>query len=314
MILDKAGKSVLIVTHECPDPDAIACAIAVKRFLQKGRDVSICVRNNLNDQTRALLDLCGEQVAPGPPAKVDTLIVIDTSSATTIAPFLGLAEHRLLIDHHETKQDYLALFNEHAVDERVVSCSEIVYGLLKGRVDRKTALCLAAGIVTDSANFVAARADTFATLGALLKKHKIDYGEVLALVSTPMEVSERIARLKGGQRARMERVGDVVIAVTEVSSFEGSVANSLLGLGADVSFVGMTGKAETRVAGRCKRWLVDKGLNLGRDVMPELAKILGGDGGGHPGAAGATGTKPEHLGRALERAVALAKDSLTRML
>ncbi len=69
-----------------------------------------------------------------------------------------------------------------------------------------------------------------------------------------------------------------------------------------------------RVAGRCKRWLADRGLNLGRDVMPHLGSIVGGDGGGHPGAAGATGTKPEHLDKALEKAVSLVKESLTRML
>jgi nanoRNase/pAp phosphatase (c-di-AMP/oligoRNAs hydrolase) len=271
------------------------------------------VHNNLNEQSRAMLKLCGEEVVPEFKDKVDTLVVLDTGSRLTVEPFLRLAEQRILIDHHEPNKDYLSLFTEHHVDEKTVSCSEIVYDLLEAagfRMDRKVAVCLAAGVVTDSANYVAARPATFINLGNILQKHRIDYNEVLNLVSLPMDVSERIARLKGGQRARIERHGGAIIAVTNVSSFEGSVANSLLNAGADVSFVGMSGKGEVRIAGRCKRWLSEKGLNLGRDIMPEAAKIIAGDGGGHAGAAGATGRDPDKLDAALEKCVSLVKKAL----
>lgn len=85
------------------------------------------------------------------------------------------------------------------------------------------------------------------------------------------------------------------------------MARALLDLGADVAIVVSEHGSEVRVIGRAKRTIVD-GLqfNLGRDVMEPLGKALGGSGGGHAQAAGASARV------SLERAVDAVVETLRR--
>ena len=122
-----------------------------------------------------------------------------------------------------------------------MSTTQIAFFLLDAmgaKFTHNICLALAAGILTDSANFVAATVDSFVVLGEVLDRGKVKFREVLASISVPMEMSEKIARLKAAQRLSFHRDGEHLVAVTRVSSFEGGVAKALLYLGADVAFVG----------------------------------------------------------------------------
>jgi nanoRNase/pAp phosphatase (c-di-AMP/oligoRNAs hydrolase) len=59
-------------------------------------------------------------------------------------------------------------------------------------------------------------------------------------------------------------------------------------MGADVVFVGAQAKNEFRVSGRATQALVRKGFHIGK-IMEETGRDMGGQGGGHAGAAGMSG-------------------------
>lgn len=314
IFFDKVGDKVLIVTHEGPDADGIACAALLKHLLRH-KDVKVFFSGSVGDQSKAVLKLAGLEPSKEP-GEFDTLIVVDTNSMPNFKQFLPCAKTKILIDHHTPKPEVSALFDVAFIDEGASSCSELLCELFDGKLDmdRKLCLALACGIFLDSAGFASARPKTFGILSEILGKHDIPFGEVLDTVNIPPGLSEKIARLKGAQRMAVERAGDRLVVSTKVSSFEGIIANSLLGLGADVAFVGASKpkEEEVRVAGRARRSLVDKGFNLGKDVMPEAAKILGGDGGGHAAAAGATGTKPEKVDEALKKCLEITKSFIEK--
>ena len=58
--------------------------------------------------------------------------------------------------------------------------------------------------------------------------------------------------------------------------------------GADVSFVSRFRNGETRITTRAPRSSTKSGLHLG-EIMQKLSVQLGGEGGGHDGAAGWSG-------------------------
>lgn len=313
----KNAKKALIISHASPDPDSFAAAVAVRRAMlaaNKKAEVRI-VMPGLSPASLALAKAAGERIEELFIGKVDLLVVVDTNSLPDVEQFFQLAEKKALIDHHEQKPDFNALFDAFYTEKKA-STAELAYGIAKAmgvKIDRQLATILSAAIVTDSANFIAATHGTFATLAEIMEEGCISFATVLEAVSEPMDFSERMARLKGAQRAKYERSGNYVIATSHVSSFEGSVARALLTLGADVSFVSAAKKGEARISSRASGSIVSAGLNLGRDVMPHVAPLIKGDAGGHPGAAGATGTDDTATGKALEKCVSLTKEIISKI-
>ena len=66
------------------------------------------------------------------------------------------------------------------------------------------------------------------------------------------------------------------------------VATILLQAGADVSLVSKSRDGETRLTARASRNSTISGIHLG-EMMKKLSSQLGGEGGGHDGAAGWSG-------------------------
>ncbi len=100
----------------------------------------------------------------------------------------------------------------------------------------------------------------------------------------PQDLSQRIAVLKAASRSKIERQGDWLVASTEINSFEGSAAMSLVDLGADVAFAAGRHGDRVRISARSSRAAVRMGLNL-NELLGEVGKAHEGDGGGHRAAA-----------------------------
>lgn len=314
-LLSKAKKAI-IISHASPDPDSFAAAIAIRRaMLRANRNAEVrIVMSGLPSTSLALAKAAGERIEELFIGQVDLLVVVDTNSLPDVEQFFQLAEKKVLIDHHEPKPDFNALFDAHYTEKRT-STAELAYEIsksMKVKVDSHLATILSAAIVTDSANFIAATHGTFATLAEIMERGGISFATVLEAVSEPMGFSERIARLKGAERAKFERAGNCLIATSHVSSFEGSVARALITLGADVSFVSAAKPGDARISSRASPTIVQRGLNLGKDVMPHVAALLKGDAGGHPGAAGANGTDDARIGEAMEKCVSLTKGIISK--
>jgi len=113
--------------------------------------------------------------------------------------------------------------------------------------------------------------------------------EAMGLVGIDIDISERVSQLKGAQRLKYWKVGEFIVAISQGSAFEASVCKSLLNLGADIVFVGSQRGPQFRVSARATAELVRQGLHLGR-LMGDVGSETTNGGGGHPGAAGITGT------------------------
>ncbi len=309
------AESFLLLAHRSPDIDSIASAIAIKLTLeQKGKDVKVSCLGT----TKELIEHFAHQLnveITEPNYDVDCIIVVDTNSPA-LFDFEGVKKSKakkILIDHHSPKTEVMNYFDECIIDETAVSTTQIVYFLLKELnqpMTRELAIAISAGIVTDSANFIAATPEAFHVLADSLTEAKVSFQDVLKTLAIPLDLSEKIARLKGAQRLEVFREGDYLIITSKVSSFGGSVARSLLKLGADVVFVAASKDDEARISARARTDLVEKGFHLGRDILPSIANVIEGDAGGHAAAAGANGVNTTALDNALVICVSKTREFL----
>lgn len=293
----------LAVFHPNADCDAVGSAVALLRNFP-GFDISGA--GGVSRLGRRLLDFVGEKVLEAPDySSYDKFVVLDTSNL----PSLGIpsevlaAKRKIIIDHH-LKSGNIQGVDLYYSDEGKPSCAEIIWEILQaagrltrggagpaGRraVDRETAAALAAGILTDTAHLRFGRTSTLKALTGMLEESGLPLEEVLALMEDDVpDMSRKVAFLKGAQRVRFEQAGEYIVAASNVSSFEGALSKTLLSLGADVVFVGAQAKKEFRVSGRATQALVRRGFHVGR-LMEEAGRDMGGQGGGHAGAAGMSG-------------------------
>lgn len=298
MIAELSDGRKLAVFHPNADCDAVGSALALLRNFP-GIDISGA--GGISRLGKRLLELTGEKVVDSPDFGVyDKFIVLDTSNL----PSLGIPEEvlvskrKLIIDHHMRNENVKGV-ELYYCDDTKPSCAEIIWELLvavKGmggqagwKTDRETAAAISAGILTDTAHLRFAKTSTVKALAEILERSGLALEEVLALMEDDVpDMSRKVAFLKGAQRLRFEPAGEYIVAASHVSAFEGALSKTMLSLGADVVFVGAQAKKEFRVSGRATQALVRKGFHVGK-LMAEAGRDMGGQGGGHAGAAGMSG-------------------------
>lgn len=277
----------LILLHGNADPDALASGFAIQ---QSFPDVTIGTPGGLDRLSKLLSAALGIRTVEefSGIAKKRTLI-LDTSGPEQIDGDIDLSD-AIVVDHHMKNEKWSGA-RLYYCDDTKSSCSEIVIELLRSAgkgISREVGLGLMYGMLTDTGYFKFAKPGALVTFAELMKEHNVHMDEAMGLVGVDIDISERISQLKGAQRLKYWKVADYVVAVSQGSAFEASVCKALLGLGADVAFVGSQRRDQFRISARANPALVRKGLHLG--------KLLGGvgmettnGGGGHPGAAGITG-------------------------
>ncbi len=273
--------NILYLCHRNADPDALGSAFALKEAI--GGTVGVidgCDR--VATQIAKQLDI---DYIVNPQGDYDLVVVIDTSTPAQLNGY-ELKTYSV-IDHHAT-----TVLNENAsfhLHRNRSSTAEIVLDVLKSigaPILRRVAYALICGIITDTGNFRHASAESFKAVAELLELSGIEYSEVMdSLSAVPQAVSMRIALIKSAQRASIDRVDDWIIVTSNVSSFVGSAASSLISLGADVAFVAANVDGMVKVSARARRCAIHSGVNLAR-LMEEISIKYGGTGGGHEGAAG----------------------------
>jgi nanoRNase/pAp phosphatase (c-di-AMP/oligoRNAs hydrolase) len=116
----------------------------------------------------------------------------------------------------------------------------------------------------------------------------ISMDEAMDTLRSEAGMSERIAVMKGMERSKFDRVGDMIVAVSHGGSVEASVCKALLGAGAEVVFVGSQKDDMFRLSARASQKMVRRGIHLG-EIMKNIGEETITDGGGHGGAAGLSG-------------------------
>lgn len=301
-------RNILYLCHRNADPDAISSAFALSEAI--GGTVGLV--DGCNRVAAVLIERLGIEVVDIPnPADYGFVVVVDTSTKAQLND-LELTRY-CVIDHHTTTA--LTENAEFYLHRNSTSTVEIVYNILKAMgapINRRVGIGMLTGIVTDTGHFKHASADTFRVVSKIIEDSGVEYGEVLDLMAaTPQDISMRIAILKAASRLELDRVQDMLIASSHVSSFGGSASSMLINIGADVAFVGTSKGESVRISARAKRDAVSAGVNLGQ-LMEDISNEYNGTGGGHSGAAGidVIGDMKEVLDKCRERTKKILEASL----
>jgi nanoRNase/pAp phosphatase (c-di-AMP/oligoRNAs hydrolase) len=128
-------------------------------------------------------------------------------------------------------------------------------------------------------------------------------------LALPMDLSERIARIKASKRAKIVRIDKWIIALSQVSAYQASAARALIDIGAHIAAVAGQKDKEVEISLRCTREFTEKTrIHLGKDIAKPLGEALSGMGGGHAMAAGVNGTSDPKT--SLKQCLRLLKENL----
>lgn len=271
---------VLYLCHRNADPDAIGSANALCRAFGG----AVGAVDDISRTGAALMSVIGVDVVINPRAEdYDLVVVVDTSVRLQLG---GIALSRYaLVDHHQ--DDGLLPDAQFYIQRPTKSTAEIVWSILKEngkKPGREAALGLLVGMISDTGRFRRATPEAFHVAAELLEVGGFEYEEALSAISVPTDISRRIAILKAATRAKVIRVGNYLIATTDINSFEGSAAMALVDLGADVAFAAGKHGRICRVSARAGREAARAGLDLA-EISGRIAKRFCGEGGGHKAAA-----------------------------
>ena len=225
------------------------------------------------------------------PKKLAGIVVVDAAAPDQTG--LELPDVPIcVIDHHATdgwtlgERDLLLKWD-------VRSTTEVVAHYLVAHAPETLSppVCefLLAGLVTDTGRFRHADVSSFSTASMLIERGNIDYQHFIQkMEDTTTTPSERGAILRGLQRAETTEAGPWTVIRTTAGTLEGKVASMLNSLGADAVVVTRHRNGTTRLTVRAPRSSVLAGLHMG-EIMSSMTSSIGGEGGGHDGAAGWSG-------------------------
>ncbi len=290
------GKRILVLSHFQADPDGVGSSVVLSEVLRKlGAKAEAGAPEGISKLTQLLLEGVKKEVNTSPSLNADLVVMVDTSSFGHLGKLGEELERRksevVLLDHHKEVEGMRNKVRLFYVDENTTSSAELVLRLTREMGVELTpdqAFLLLAGIVTDTGGLKFARNSTFEAIYELIKAGA-DYPRVVEATKLPEDRPKRIAMIKAAQRAELRIVHDHIVVFSDLSSFEGDAAAMFVKMGADVALVGSEEKGTFRISGRARPEVCENTrLHLGA-LMQEVAKRFGGTGGGHPGAASATG-------------------------
>lgn len=283
--LDNSHKVILV--HANADSDAIGSAYALQRCFPPA---VICAPGGVDRVAKLVLErLGGEFTEQCDLTSFDQIVVVDTSSPEQLAPLTEFPPETIVIDHHTITDKWNV--NTYYCDPTKTSCTELILEIIQtaGReVDGNTALALIAGMLTDSGHFQYARPSLLRAFAKLMDIANLQMDEAMAVTRNEIGTAEKAAVLKGAQRCKFDRIGDMMVATSQGSSYEASICRGLLNMGADVSFVGSQREDNYRISARATQSIVRRGVHLG-EILESIGGETEADGGGHGGAAGISG-------------------------
>jgi len=291
-LIDKSdAKLAVLLCHHNADPDAVCAAFAFSQLLKR-----------LRPKLKVTISSLPIKLAAQPHIEqADLVVLLDTNTIQQLDEWseqLKTSNSPLVvIDHHASHPDTEHLATVSLTDEKASSTCEIVYQLFREAEVKPTkveAKALFLGIAFDTRHFILASSATFKTVADLIDAG-LNVEETLPLLSLPIDLSERIARL----------------TLSQVSAYQASAARALIRLGAHMAVVvGQRGDKLQVSLRACRDFYEKTGIHLGRDVAKPLGDYLHGMGGGHSTSAGANGVGEVDL--ALKRCVRILREKLKR--
>jgi nanoRNase/pAp phosphatase (c-di-AMP/oligoRNAs hydrolase) len=277
----------LILTHHNADADAVASSLALKRLIKNfGVEADLGAAESVSKPAQKLAER--NFIIDPDCSQYDHVVLVETSVPEQLASVKNVRAD-IIIDHHPAGKLADGV-TASWIDERYKSCSQMILELYRESgvaPDRTVALWLAVGITADTAHLRLAGLKEFEDMVSLFKAGA-EFSEVLKLLETPVDLSERIAVLKALSRVDVWRIGDLLLAVSHVKSHEAASCRALVKTAADVAVVVAERDDEVRISSRGRDWILGKGVDLSV-IFKEVGRIVGGSGGGHNLAGSANG-------------------------
>ena len=302
-LLDQVkAKRVLLLCHQNADPDALCASFAMSELLEQIRqavEVEIASPEGVSRLSKKVMDSLPVTVKEEKPRfeGADVIFMLDTNTVLQLGDWsneIMTAEAPIVvIDHHASHPETEKMSTIYIHEENSSSTCEIVLRFFKGldlKPSQLVAKALFLGIAFDTKHFILANSETFKAVDYLVDTG-VNAKEALSLLSLPMNLSERIARLKAGQRVKLTRINDWIVGFSHVRSFQASAARALIELGAHVAIVVGKKDDEVQISLRANQdFYKSTNFHLGRDLAKPLGEYLHGMGGGHSTSAGIAGT------------------------
>ena len=263
-ILDHAdAKFVLLLGHQNTDPDALCSAYAFQKLLKKLRPgivTEIGRGQGVSKLSNHILNNLSIAMNPKPNVEnAEAIVLLDTNTIQQLGDLASkVAESNspiIIIDHHAPHPETIKRATFYMTKEEASSACEVVYDLfrqakVKIGIDEAKALFL--GIAFDTRHFVLANASTFKSIVELTEAG-VNPPETLSLLTMPMSQSERVARIKACQRAKILKIEGWIVALSTVSAYQASAARALLDLGAQAAAVAGKKNDNVEISLRCTR-------------------------------------------------------------
>ena len=273
--MDTIGAGIALASSR---PELMACGVHIGRMAKR-----LC--EEMNAPFRQLSQ------KPSWPEKLGGIIVVDSAGPSQTGLDLPEGVPLCIIDHHSTSDwDFSEDDLECRLERR--STTQIIHEYLSeysplSLTDNVRKLLLA-GLITDTGRFRHADGQALATAASLMDGAGFEYQSFIEYIEERVtSPSERGALIKAMARTNNIEAGPWNLVHTNASTLEGRVAGALVGLGAEVAMVSRYKDGKTRLTVRAARVSTRQGIHLG-EMMQALANELGGEGGGHDGAAGLT--------------------------
>jgi phosphoesterase RecJ-like protein len=281
------SQTVLLLTHQRPDGDALGSLLGLGHMLRAAGKKAFPVLAEGMSSVFRYLPGSGEVRAELPPA-YDLSILVDCADSERISVPGGtpLRPPDILIDHHITNGRFAAL---NLVDSSASATSELLVDLapdLGLPIPPEAAMCLLAGVVTDTLGFRTPNTGPH-TLDVVLRLMQAGGSLPETVERSLHRRSFSAARYWGAGLSRLEREGEIVwtsltLADRRAAGYPGRDDADLVNILSSIDGHKVALIFIEQEDGKIKiSWRVGEGM----DVTP-LAISFGG--GGHPAASGAS--------------------------
>jgi bifunctional oligoribonuclease and PAP phosphatase NrnA len=217
------AEEVALACHVNPDADALGSMLGLAAFLRSRGARTICSYGNdpLELPRWATLLPGTEHVVPASefPREPSLMVTLDCASFDRLGALAGpasRAKELIWIDHHRSNDGYGTI---RLVDPDASSTCEMVFRLIEamgGGLDRDVAICLYAGLVTDTGRFQyqATTPDTL-RIAARLREYDFDHAALVRALYEDNDPS--FLRLLGTAMARMAEVPEAGVVWTYIT-------------------------------------------------------------------------------------------------
>ncbi|MCX8173283.1 MAG: DHH family phosphoesterase [Thermoplasmata archaeon] len=284
----KNVKHGLVLTHCLADGDAAGSAIAIKLAFPV---FEIGIPDSPTRTAKKIFTAMGVEYTVAPRLKdFDFVLVLDAAAPYMLGTLAGELKNAMVLDHHSYCNDWEQI--PYFTDPGKNSTAEVVHAMLKEmgiQITPEIARAILLGIASDTAQFSIAKPGAFRTVAELLE-HGLRIQDIFDVLNERnQDLSQRISVLKGFSRLKYQHYREFLVAGSVVSAHEAVVCTALVNAGVDIAFVGSQKEKEFRISGRLSNNAVKIGLSL-TEIFSEVAEDIALESGGHPGAAGVSGT------------------------